>query len=143
MNGTKETAIKKTAVLVSASAMLLAIVFVLADLFPGFVRDAALGAIVGALAGSMVCLMVSVMERELVHQGRIDTTSRMACNVIIGVSTGVIAISTAITILIPALGLTTSLSPGPIPWGVLVAALLGLPLGALVGGLIGASWRWL
>lgn len=104
--------------------------------------DAILGAIVGLIAGPVVSLMVFVAEQELAGKGEADAVGCTICNVIIGGFTGVIVVATAVTILVPALGLTPQ-SPNPLLWGALMGALIGAPLGAINGALIGASWRWI
>lgn len=140
MNENRSTVLKKTILVDVVSAFFLALVFIFVALSQDMVKDAVLGAIVGVITGTLVSLAITAVESELKRQRENGLGSQAICNVIIGAFTGVIVVTTAVTLLILGLNITTFTAPSPVPWGVIVGALLGLPLGILVGGGVGAGW---
>ena len=137
----KRIDIKKTTTFTIISTFLLASAFAIFDFSGDLAQDTLSGAIVGAFSGLVICVVVCVLEHKLMPQvdARHSRTSTFS-NAIIGGFIGLIVTSVLVTITFTISGLINHL-PDPFLWGMLITALAGWVLGALIGAIIGAGWR--
>lgn len=127
----------------AACTILHAIVFVLLGLSGNLLNDAVFGAFVGALTGLLVSLSVGLIEHVLRRaKGALNSTAYTLFNTAVGTFSGILAVVAVIFVMVPLTGYM-SRPPDLIVWAVILARLIGTPLGVVTGAFIGATWHWL
>lgn len=120
-----------------ATALLLASVFSLLNISGTLSIDIVLGAISGALSGILISVVVGVLDQAFTRK---RVNARVTSNLIIGFLAGALITSGILFSMVQLVGLVSTIQLQSI-FDLPLCCSVGMPLGVIIGSLIGASWR--
>lgn len=119
------------------TALLLASVFSLLNISGELGVDIVLGGISGALSGILISVVVGVLDQVFTRKG---VNARSTSNLIVGFLAGALITSGIIFSLVQLVGLASTIQLQSL-FDLPLCCSVGMPLGIIIGSLIGVSWR--
>jgi hypothetical protein len=139
--GERRKNIRRTVLFMLVSAFLLTIAFFIFGVSENPVQNLAIGLAVGAISGLVTCAAVCKIGDKLMPEADVRRSrTGVITSAIIGGYVDLMVTSILVTLALTIIGVINDV-PAPFLWGALVSCLGGWIAGALVGGIIGASWE--